>query len=133
MFKIDTGVLRVSHNFTNNLKIDIVDVGLPTSSTSVHRRRRCRFRGCECGKMRKHFHLDNTPLPYPYLQTLFFPPTSAPCACHFTHSARNISFFQRVLFRAVRRHLTINGLRILGSSNTPLPYSPKKPKHFLRV
>ena len=27
LFKIDTGVLRVSHNFTNNLKIDIVDVG----------------------------------------------------------------------------------------------------------
>ena len=69
----------------------------------------------------------------PLFTDSIFPSTSAPCACHFTHSARNISFFQRMLFRAVRRHLTINGLRIQGSSNTPLPYSPKKPKHFLRV
>ncbi len=33
----------------NNLKIDIVDVGLPTSSTSTHRHRRHRFGGCGRG------------------------------------------------------------------------------------
>ena len=92
LFKTDTGVLRVSHNYTNNLKIDIVDVGLPTSSTSMHRGRRHRFRGCECGTMRKHFHLDNTPLPYPYLQTLF-PPLRP-------HRARVISRTQREIFRS---------------------------------
>ena len=35
---------QITH--TNNLKIDIVDVGLPTSSTSTHRRRRHRLGGC---------------------------------------------------------------------------------------
>ena len=38
---------QITH--TNNLKIDIVDVGLPTSSTSTHRRRRHRLWGCGRG------------------------------------------------------------------------------------
>ena len=38
---------QITH--TNNLKIDIVDVGLPTSSTSTHRHRRHRLGGCGRG------------------------------------------------------------------------------------
>ena len=40
-----TSATQSPKTYTNTPKIDIDDVGLPTSTTSTHRRRRCRFRG----------------------------------------------------------------------------------------
>ena len=40
-----TSATQSPKTYTNNPKIDIDDVGLPTSTTSTHRHRRCRFRG----------------------------------------------------------------------------------------
>ena len=40
-----TSATQSPKTYTDNPKIDIDDVGLPTSTTSTHRHRRCRFRG----------------------------------------------------------------------------------------
>ena len=66
---------------------DVVDVDLPMSTTSIQGVWNNPFRFC-C-KLFCYMNAEGC-----------FYTTCAPCASHFAHPAHNISFLQRVLFRA---------------------------------
>lgn len=72
----------------------------------------------------------------PLRASILSPQKSARCASHFTHPAHNISFTQRIIFRAECRYSTnipvlkhIRTNRIKGGTSTPMC----RPLHIIRM